>query len=289
MRHSGPLKSGDPVWVCAKYSVSLDRPRIMAIINLTTDSFSGDGLATRIEDAVRAAERALENGAAILDVGGESSRPGADPVSVQEEIDRVAPAIEQISRLGVPVSIDTVKPEVMCAAIKAGACIVNDINALQAPGATDVIRNSSVGVCLMHMQGNPLTMQVAPRYVDPVGEVFAFLASRAREIELMGVAPNRIVLDPGFGFGKTLSHNLQLLRSLKRMLALGYPILAGVSRKSMLGLITGRPVESRIAASVAAALLAVEDGAHIVRVHDVAETRDALLVWEAMRCVQEDE
>lgn len=255
----------------------------MAIINLTPDSFSGDGLGNNLDRALAQARQALDDGADLLDVGGESSRPGAEPVSVQEEIDRVMPLVERLVAWSVPVSVDTVKPGVMRAALAVGADLINDINAFRADGALEVVRSGRAALCVMHMRGQPRTMQVEPRYDDVTAEVGAFLDERTRALLAAGVAAERIVLDPGFGFGKTLEHNLTLLRSLDRLAASGYPVLAGMSRKSMLGQITGRPVGERGAASVAAALLAVQAGARIVRVHDVAATRDALAVWEALR------
>ncbi|GAB4062546.1 dihydropteroate synthase [Uliginosibacterium sediminicola] len=254
----------------------------MAILNVTADSFSGDGLAGRRDAALRRAEQAVRDGAHILDIGGESSRPGAPPVSLQEEMDRVLPIVEALAAQDVPLSIDTVKPALMRAAIAAGAAIINDICALQAPGALEAVAASEAGVCLMHMQGEPRTMQQDPHYQDVLGEVEAFLGERRDALLAAGVAAERILLDPGFGFGKTLAHNLALFAALPRLRALQQPLLVGVSRKSMLGQITGQPVEQRVAASVAAALLAAQSGAAILRVHDVAATRDALAVWTAV-------
>lgn len=270
------------IWKCGSNVVALDVPQIMAIVNVTNDSFSGDGLGLSRDRALIQAEQALLDGAAIIDVGGESSRPGARPVSVQEEMDRVIPVVEDLVALGKPVSVDTIKPEIMRAAIAAGASIINDINALQTFGAVDAVSRSGVGVCLMHMQGEPGTMQQAPAYVDVVAEVAAHLGMRMDVLEAAGVDKRRIVLDPGIGFGKTLEHNLVLLRSLGRLRELGCPLLVGVSRKSMLGQITGRTVEKRLSASVVAAVLAIQRGASIIRVHDVAETRDAIAVWRAL-------
>jgi len=266
---------------CGAFSVTLDAPVLMGIVNVTPDSFSGDGLRADVGAAREQAARFVEEGAHMLDVGGESSRPGAASVSVEEEIRRVVPVIEAIRDFGVPVSVDTWKPQVMRAAIDAGASLVNDINALQAPGALEIVAGCEVAVCLMHKQGTPQTMQAAPRYGDAVAEVTDYLAARAATVHDAGVNAARIVLDPGFGFGKTLEHNLALLAGLDRIVALGYPVLAGLSRKSMLGAITGRPVEARLAGSIAAALFAVSRGARIIRCHDVAATRDALAVWQA--------
>lgn len=269
--------------MCGRFDLDLSRPRVMAIVNLTPDSFSGDGLGNNLDRALAQARQALDDGADLLDVGGESSRPGAEPVSEQEEIDRVMPLVERLVEWSVPVSVDTVKPGVMRAALAAGADLINDINAFRAEGAVEAVRAGRAALCVMHMRGQPRTMQVEPHYDDVMAEVGTFLDERARVLLAAGVAAERIVFDPGFGFGKTLEHNLSLLRSLDRFATSGYPVLAGMSRKSMLGQITGRPVGERGAASVAAALLAVQGGARIVRVHDVAATRDALAVWEALR------
>jgi dihydropteroate synthase len=268
---------------CGSYSLRLDRPLIMGIVNVTADSFSGDGHAhTGLSDALRHAERLIAEGADMLDIGGESSRPGAIPVSVAEELQRVVPLLERLKGCGVPLSIDTVKPEVMRAAIVAGADIINDIAALQAPGALEAVADSNAAVCLMHMQGTPGTMQAAPQYDDVVQEVIAFLAGRVAAVEAAGIARERIVLDPGFGFGKTLEHNQTLFRALPYFAHFDLPLLVGVSRKSMLGQITGREVDERMPASIAAALLAAQSGAHIIRVHDVAATKDALAVLSAL-------
>jgi len=254
----------------------------MGIVNVTADSFSGDGLAGEPQRAVAQGRRMVEEGAGMLDIGGESSRPGAEPMSVERELARVLPVIEGLRACGVPLSVDTVKPEVMAAAIAAGADMINDIAALAAPGAMAAVAAGKAGVCLMHMQGEPRTMQQNPDYDDVVAEVLAFLAGRVAACEAAGIDRRRIVIDPGFGFGKTLAHNLALLRHLDRFAGLGLPVLAGMSRKSMLGGITGRPVNERLPAGLAAAVLAVQRGAAIVRVHDVAATRDALAVLNAV-------
>lgn len=267
---------------CGRFELDLTRPRIMAIINTTPDSFTGDGLGHDLDASLRRCEKALAGGAHILDIGGESTRPGSDSVSEQEELDRVLPLVERLADWPVPVSIDTVKPAVMRAALAAGASLINDVNGFRAPGAIEAVAASDAGLCVMHMQGEPRSMQAAPSYTDVVAEVLDFLDEQVKLLRREGVATERILLDPGFGFGKTLEHNLALMRALDRFLATGFPILVGVSRKSMLGAITGRPVGERVTASVAGALIAIERGARIVRVHDVEPTRDAILVWEAV-------
>jgi dihydropteroate synthase len=254
----------------------------MGIVNVTPDSFSDGG---RFFDAARALDRARQmaaDGADLIDIGGESTRPGALPVAGKDEMARVIPLAGTLAREGIAVSVDTSKPEVMRAAIAAGAAMINDVCALAGEGALDACAASEVGVCLMHMRGDPRTMQQAPSYGDVVAEVRDFLLARARACIAAGIAPSRIVLDPGFGFGKTLEHNLALLRSLRALVATGYPVLAGLSRKASLGQITQRPVDERMAASLGAALAAVARGAAIVRVHDVRETVDALKVWRAV-------
>lgn len=267
---------------CGRYCLALDRPLIMGIINVTPDSFSGDGIAGQVDRAVDQGRSFVEAGADILDIGGESSRPGAEPVSLDEELRRVIPVIESLRCLDIPLSIDTTKPEVMRSALNAGASMVNDINALRAAGAMEVAATSDAAVCLMHMQGNPGTMQADPKYGDVVAEVALFLSERGAAAEAAGIGAERIVLDPGFGFGKTAEHNLTLLRRLDEIVGLGYPTLVGLSRKSVLGKLTGRKVTERLSASVTAALAAVSKGARIVRVHDVAATRDALAVWRVV-------
>ncbi|MDE2623983.1 MAG: dihydropteroate synthase [Betaproteobacteria bacterium] len=268
---------------CGRYRLPLDRPLIMGIINVTPDSFSDGGRFTEAARAVEHGFSLMEAGAALLDVGGESTRPGATPVPLEEELRRVIPVIEQLSGGPVPISIDTRHPEVMRAALAAGATLVNDVNALRAPGALEICAASDAAVCLMHMQGTPQTMQDNPLYGDVLAEVEAFLLQRARAAETAGIARDRILLDPGFGFGKTVAHNLALLRGLERLAAAGYPLLVGLSRKSVLGAVTGRVVSDRVASSVAAALAAVARGARVLRVHDVAATRDALDVWQAVQ------
>ena len=258
-------------------------PRVMGILNVTPDSFSDGGRFVDLDDALRQAEQMAEQGADIIDVGGESTRPGAAAVGLDEEMARVLPVIERLrAALDLPLSIDTSKPEVMRAAVAAGAAMINDVSALHAPGAIEAAAETGAAVCLMHMQGEPRTMQSSPQYDDVVADILGYLEQRVSDCERAGIPRSRLLVDPGFGFGKTLDHNLALLANLARFQKLGLPLLVGISRKSMLGAITDRAVEDRMAASVAAALIAVERGARIVRVHDVAETVDALKVWSAM-------
>ncbi len=268
---------------CAGKPLDLARPRVMGILNVTPDSFSDGGRFIDPDDALRQAERMVADGADILDVGGESTRPGAAAVSLEDELGRVIPVIERLAaRFDVPVSIDTSKPEVMRAAVAAGAALINDVNALRAADAIATVADLGVPVCLMHMQGEPRTMQRAPQYDDVVADIIEYLGARVAACEEGGIARSRLLLDPGFGFGKTLEHNLALLAGLRDFARLGLPVLVGISRKSMLGALTGREVEDREAASVAAVLMAVERGAAIIRVHDVAPTVDALKVWQAV-------
>jgi dihydropteroate synthase len=267
---------------CGRFVLNAERPLIMGIVNLSDDSFSGDGLHGDVQAAIAQALRMRDEGAHILDLGAESSRPGAAPVPVQQEIDRLLPVLEALRDCGAALSIDTVKPEVMRVALAAGVDMINDINALRAPGALELVAASKAGICLMHMQGDPGTMQDDPHYDDIVVEVAEFLAERVAAAEAAGIALNRIAVDPGFGFGKTLEHNIELLRRLGELVVPGLPLLVGLSRKSMLGLLTGRAAPERIFAGVAAHVLAVERGARIVRVHDVAATRDALAVLQAV-------
>lgn len=255
----------------------------MGIVNLTADSFSGDGVDSDERAAIARAEAQRAAGADILDLGAESSRPGAAPVPVEIEIGRLLPVLKVVRDWGLPVSVDTTKPEVMHMAIGEGAALINDITALRTPGALAAVANSDAGLCLMHMQGEPRTMQANPHYDDVVAEVRDFLAARIAASEGAGIVKERLLIDPGFGFGKTVEHNYTLLRELDRFAELGVPVLAGLSRKSMLGAVTGQPNGiARMPASVAAAVLAVERGARIVRVHDVAATKDALAVWTAL-------
>lgn len=269
-------------WQAGTYAFDLSRPLIMAVLNVTPDSFSDGGRFFQPGDALARAGQMIAEGADIIDVGGESTRPGAAEVPWQEELRRVAPVVEAMVARGFPVSVDTSRPEVMRAVIGMGAAIINDVRALQLPGALDAVAASNVGVCLMHMQGAPATMQAAPAYSDVRAEVSAFLRERALACEAQGIERERIVLDPGFGFGKTPGHNLRLLRELSDIAGMGWPVMAGLSRKSLLGHIVGRAVTDRQSASVTAALIAVERGASVVRVHDIAATRDALLLWRVV-------
>lgn len=265
-----------------RFSLGLDRPLIMGVVNVTPDSFSDGGRYFNPVHALDHARRLIEEGADILDIGGESSRPGSQPVDLDEELRRVMPVLERLASLPVPVSVDTCKPEVMRRAVDAGAAMINDINALRAPDALDALAGTSSAVCLMHMRGEPRTMQQDPQYQDVVAEVSAYLAERVQAATQAGIARDRIVVDPGFGFGKTAEHNLTLLRELRRFETLDLPLLVGLSRKAVLGKITGRSAPERDPASAAAALLAVQRGATIVRVHDVEATRDALQVLNAV-------
>jgi dihydropteroate synthase len=268
---------------CGRFGFNLARrPLVMGILNVTPDSFSDGGRFQALEFAMERAEGMIKDGVDIIDIGGESTRPGSPSVSVQQELDRIMPVIYGLRELGAPLSIDTCKPEVMREAILAGADMINDINGFRAPGAIDAIKDSDCGLCVMHMQGTPQDMQAQPHYEDVVAEVSAFLRERAATLLGAGVARERITIDPGFGFGKTVEHNVTLLRSIGHLQAeLRLPVLAGLSRKSMVGALTGRPLEQRLAGSLGGALAAVAQGARIVRVHDVAETVDALKVWNA--------
>jgi dihydropteroate synthase len=271
-----------PRFRCRDYTFSLARPLVMGVLNVTPDSFSDGGRHLEGEAALAHARRMHDEGADIIDIGGESSRPGAEPVPEEIELARVIPLTAALAADGIVVAVDTRKPGVMRAAIAAGASMVNDIGGLKAPGAIEACASSTVGVCLMHMLREPRTMQAAPAYADVVAEVREFLVARAEACKTAGIAHERIAIDPGFGFGKTLAHNLALLRSIATFAATGYPVLVGLSRKASLGEITGRSVGERVPASLAAALAAVARGASIVRVHDVRETVDALKVWNAV-------
>ena len=272
---------------CAGRILRLDRPQVMGIVNVTPDSFSDGGAHDTTDAAVAHALRLVEEGADLLDIGGESTRPGAAEVEVEEELRRVVPVIERLAaQVAVPISIDTSKPEVMRAAVEAGAGMINDVYGLRREGALDAAAALGVPVVLMHMQGEPRSMQAAPQYDDVVGEVHRFLAERIFAAEMAGIPKQRIVVDPGFGFGKDTAHNLQLLAQFERFAELGVPVLAGLSRKRSIGELTGRDVPAdRVAGSVAAHLIAAQRGAAIVRVHDVAATVDALKVWNAVAAV----
>lgn len=267
---------------CGRYRLPLERPLIMGIVNLTPDSFSGDGLADDIDRAIAHARVQLDAGADILDIGAESSRPGAIPTPEALELQRLLPVLDEIATWGVPVSVDTYKPAVMKAALTAGAAMINDISGMTNPEALATVASSDCAVCVMHMQGKPGSMQQSPSYDDVVVEVGGFLQQAVARCRKTGIGDERLVVDPGFGFGKSLDHNLALFRALAGGFVEQLPVLVGVSRKSMLGSITGRSVEERLAASVAAALLAVSKGVNIVRVHDVAATRDALAIHAAI-------
>lgn len=273
------------VFACGRFSLSLERPLLMGILNVTPDSFSDGGSYNRLDAALAHAERLLADGADILDIGGESTRPGAPYVSPEEELQRVLPVLQRLAALQVPLSLDTRRTSVMRAALQAGAVdLINDVSALEDDGALALVAAANVGICLMHKQGNPDTMQQQPDYADVVQEVGGYLARRIELCLENGIARDRLLADPGFGFGKTLEHNLELLRALPQLEALaGAPLLVGMSRKSMLGAITGEPQpDQRLGASVAAALLAAQRGAKVIRVHDVKATHQALQVWQAL-------
>jgi len=282
---AAPLPSRPPesvsVLSCGRFQLSLDSPRIMGIVNATPDSFSGSGTFTH-RATIDHAMALLEQGADLLDVGGESTRPGAQPVDAVEEWRRIGPVLAALRDCGVPVSVDTFKPQIMRRALDAGADMINDVYGLRQPGAVDAVAASSCGLCVMHMQGEPRTMQHQPQYADVVADVADFLRARLDALQAAGVAADRIVLDPGFGFGKTAQHNYVLLNQLQHLTGLGVPVLVGVSRKSMIDVVIHRRAEARVSGSIAAALAAVARGALILRVHDVAATRDALAVWHTI-------
>lgn len=272
---------------CAGKMLDLNQPVVMGVLNVTPDSFSDGGCYLQPDAALRRAEIMAEEGAAIIDVGGESTRPGAPLVTVQEELDRVLPVVERLTQaLSIPISVDTSKPEVMREAARVGAGLINDVRALQAPGALDVAAASGLPVCLMHLRGEPATMQQVPRYSDAVAEVYAFLAERVQICEAAGISRDRILVDPGFGFGKTLEHNLRLLRHLNRFTDLAAGVLVGISRKSMIGLLLNTSVTERLSGSLAAAVIALWQGAKIIRTHDVRETVQALCVCAAARAAE---
>ena len=267
--------------MCGVHAFSLARPLIMGIVNVTPDSFSDGGKFLRPDRAILQSRQLIDEGADLIDIGGESTRPGAAAVSLQEELDRVMPVLVALAREGVPVSVDTQKTEVMQEAIKQGVAMINDVNALQASGAVEICAASTVALCLMHKQGASGSMQQAPEYQNVVTEVRDFLLIRADVCRTAGIKSERIVIDPGFGFGKTTAHNFVLLRELNVLVQSGYTVLAGFSRKSSLGLITGRTANDRLAASLATALIAMQHGAKIIRVHDVKETVDVMKIWLA--------
>jgi dihydropteroate synthase len=281
------VSSVAPVLFCRGVQLSLTKPCVMGILNVTPDSFSDGGRFVRsgridVGAVVAAARDMIDAGAAIIDVGGESTRPGALPVDEDEELRRVIPVVEHLAQLDTIISVDTSKAAVARSALDAGAHLINDVRALSSPELRAVVADSDAAVCLMHMRGEPRTMQQSPAYIDVVAEVQAYLEQRALQCEAAGIARERIMLDPGFGFGKTLDHNLMLLRRLSDIVSLGYPVMAGLSRKGMLGTLTGRSADARVAGSVAAAVVAVQNGARIVRVHDVGPTVDALKVVDAV-------
>ncbi len=274
-------------WRCGRFLFDFTKrqyPIVMGILNATPDSFSDGGKFRTPQDAIAQAERMIANGVDLIDIGGESTRPGAEPVALQEELDRVLPVIEVLKHCGVALSIDTYKAETMRQALNAGVDCVNDVWALRQEGAVNaILENTHCGIVLMHMQRNPQTMQFDPEYQDVIADVSLFLQERAQVLMTVGIEANRIAIDPGFGFGKSLEHNLNLLKNFAAFSKLGYPVLAGLSRKSMLGKITGKDTNERVASSVAAAIMAADRGARIVRVHDVPETVDAIKLWGAIQ------
>ncbi|MDK8266784.1 dihydropteroate synthase [Pseudomonas sp. SORGH_AS199] len=275
---------------CGNRVLVFDAPKVMGILNVTPDSFSDGGRYTAVDSALRHAEAMMTAGAAIIDVGGESTRPGALPVSEVEELERVVPVVEAIAReLDVVISMDTSSPVVMREGAQAGAGLINDVRSLRRPGALEAAAATDLAVCLMHMRGEPGTMQQAPVYADVAGEVGAFLAEQIARCEAAGICRGRLVLDPGYGFAKTLEHNLELFRRQTELLAFGLPLLVGVSRKSMIGAVTGRPVEGRLAGGLALAALALAKGAQILRVHDVAETVDAVKMITAVEGFRQEQ
>jgi dihydropteroate synthase len=266
---------------CGRFSFPLDQPLVMGVVNITPDSFSDGGRYYARDAAIAHARELAADGAHIIDIGGESTRPGSAPVTEDEEVRRILPVLEALGDLCV--SVDTRRPAVMQAALDGGASMINDVQALQAPGALAAVREAQCAVCLMHMKGEPATMQREPHYDDVVREVKSFLQERVAAAEAAGIARERIVVDPGFGFGKTALHNLTLLGRLAELAGLGVPLLVGLSRKSTIGRLTGRPADERLAGSLAMALIAVQRGATILRVHDVKETRDMVAVWQAVK------
>jgi dihydropteroate synthase len=272
------------VWQCGRYEFSLERPILMGIVNITPDSFSDGGRHDHTDAAIAHARKLVAEGANILDIGGESTRPGAAPVTLEAELARVMPVLEAVRDSGVAVSIDTCKAEVMRAVLAAGADIINDVTGMRSAQARAVVAaHPNCGICVMHMQGEPRTMQQDPQYEDVVREVHEALLRQAHSLEQLGVGRARISLDPGFGFGKTVAQNYQLIAELETIVSSGYPVVFGASRKSMLGAVTGRAVDQRLAGSIAAALAGVAHGAEVLRVHDVGETRDALIIWQSVK------
>jgi dihydropteroate synthase len=272
------------VWQCGRYEFSLERPILMGIVNITPDSFSDGGRHDHTDAAIAHARKLVAEGANILDIGGESTRPGAAPVALEAELARVMPVLEAVRDSGVAVSIDTCKAEVMRAVLAAGADIINDVTGMRSAQARAVVAaHPNCGICVMHMQGEPRTMQQDPQYEDVVREVHEALLRQAHSLEQLGVGRARISLDPGFGFGKTVAQNYQLIAELETIVSSGYPVVFGASRKSMLGAVTGRAVDQRLAGSIAAALAGVAHGAEVLRVHDVGETRDALIIWQSVK------
>ncbi|MFO7747031.1 MAG: dihydropteroate synthase [Orrella sp.] len=270
-------------WQCGRFEFALDRPVLMGVVNVTPDSFSDGGKHDAAEAAIKHARQLIKQGARAIDIGGESTRPGAEPVTAKRELDRIMPVLESLRHANVALSVDTCKPEVMRIALDAGADIINDVTGFTDPEAQSVVAaHGRCGLCVMHMRGEPRTMQQAPTYENVTKEVFGWLDAQARHLVSLGISPNRMTLDPGFGFGKTIEHNYELLRHLDQLVALGYPVLIGLSRKSMIGAVTGRPVDQRIAGSLSGALAGVYRGARVVRVHDVEATKDAIEVWQAV-------
>ncbi|WP_298018534.1 dihydropteroate synthase [uncultured Castellaniella sp.] len=274
---------------CGRFQLSLERPLVMGIVNVTPDSFSDGNVHFQADQAIAHGLRLIAEGADMLDIGGESTRPGAQAVAADEEWRRIQPVIQGLRDGGVPLSVDTCKPDVMRLSVQAGADMINDIGGFTAPGALDAVRDAGCALCLMHMRGEPRTMQKDPVYADVVADVRDYLAAGARRLRDAGIAADRIVLDPGFGFGKTVAHNYALLRHLPQVMGNDYPSLLGLSRKSMIGAITGRPATQRLGGSIAAALAGATRGAHILRVHDVADTVDALRIWAAVEqsCIEQ--
>ncbi len=272
-----------PFWSAGRFRLALQRPLVMGIVNVTPDSFSDGGRHANADAAIAHARRLVDEGADVLDIGGETTRPGSRPLPQEQEWQRIGSVLRELVRWGVPISVDTYKPQTMRLALELGVDIINDVYALRMSGAEAVVAASNAGVCLMHMRGDPATMQESPHYTDVVAEVREFLLARADALQAQGVAAERICLDPGFGFGKRLEHNIALARSLEAITGSAYPVLVGISRKSMIGGTSGRPIPERLPGSLAAAMACVAAGSAIVRVHDVAETVDALKVWAAMR------